>query len=84
MTRLYEVYDATNPQVFAEHPIYTAETGRKALQQHLEKIGFNQKVKSSASNDVRFKVSPVCIENGRVYYDYRGGKRPRWYQVVSW
>jgi hypothetical protein len=78
----YEVYDARSSQLFSDSSIFTADTGRKALQQYLEKIKFSQRVKASSSNDVTFKVSPVCFENGRMYYDRRGGRRALWYKVI--
>ncbi len=82
--KTYEIYDARNNQIFFDDPVYIAETGRKALQKHLDKIQFKGKVKVSGSNDVTFKVTPVYIdENGKKWIDLRGGKRCVWYQIQS-
>jgi len=79
--KTYEIYDARCSTLLSDDPVYTAETGRKALDMHLKAIGFNGKVKVSGANEVHFKVSPVAIVDGRKYLDFRGGKRCVWYQI---
>lgn len=70
--------------LLADSPIYSAATGRKALDMHLKKIGFKGKVKCSADRDVQFKVTPVYIdEHGTKWIDRRGGQKALWYKIVA-
>lgn len=79
-----EDYSGTGTiSLMGEDPIFEAETGRKALSQYFKKRGINQKVKVSGGSDVHFKVTPIVIENGRVWIDRRGGKRAMWYQIQN-
>ena len=83
--KTYQIEDYYNKSVinlFAENEnVIEAETGRKALDKYLKAKNINVKVKVSASRDVHFKVCPVVIENGKLFLDFRGGKRALWYQV---
>lgn len=75
----YSGYKAIN--LLENGSIISADTGRKALDKYLKSVGFNGKVKVSASNIVHFKVTPVVFENDRMYIDRRNGQRAMWYQI---
>jgi hypothetical protein len=84
--KTYEIEDYSGNStinMLADGPVYYAQTGRKALDQHLKKIGFKGKVKCSADRDVHFKVTPIYIDGrGTKWIDRRKGQRALWYQIV--
>ena len=83
--KLYEIenyYGGGTISLMADSPRIEAETGRKALAIYLKQKGISVKVKCSASNNVHFKVTPIVVENGRVYIDRRHGQRALWYEAI--
>ncbi|MGA2669834.1 MAG: hypothetical protein ABSF21_00200 [Dehalococcoidia bacterium] len=79
---LYEIFDINHFTVLGPSNTIEADRHVDAARKYLESIGEgNKTLKVSARNDVRIKVSPVVMKDGRLFRLAGRGIRQLWFEV---